>query len=41
MLFSYMTKNMVCGFTFLLTGKDDCKMSEDYKKIKILEEELL
>jgi basic membrane lipoprotein Med (substrate-binding protein (PBP1-ABC) superfamily) len=29
-----MTKNMVCGLTFLLTGKDDCKMSEEYKKNK-------
>ena len=34
MLFSRITKYMFCGLPFLLLGKDDCKMSEDYKNNK-------
>ncbi len=34
MLFLKITKYMFCGLPFLLLGKDDCKMSEDYKNNK-------
>ena len=34
MLFLKITKYLFCGLPFLLLGKDDCKMSEDYKNNK-------